>query len=126
MSELGHSGLHGVLRPCPLLLPPLLDLGEGPACCNVVACRVCVSSASARGQHTAAGFHGFLESLLHRPERLDELELLAFRSLAVDQGPAVRLALSDLVGVCVEWSGLALLFRCHCDHAIGFYLSHAS
>ena len=109
----------GILRPLQRQgiedVPAGLDFARRP-----VPERVEVSSASARGEHAAAGFHGFLESLLHRPESLDELELLAFRSLAVDQGPAVRLALSDLVGVRVEWSGLALLFRCHCDHAMAF------
>src|SRR5262245_36407624 len=36
--------------------------------------RVRASSASARGEHAATGFHGFLKSLLHRPESLNELE----------------------------------------------------
>src|SRR5215813_609975 len=88
--------------------------------------RVRVSSASARREHAPASFHGILESFLHRPQSLNEFELLSLRPLAVDQGPAVRLALCDLVGVRVERSGLAFLFRGHRDHAIGSHLGHAS
>src|SRR5262245_37900645 len=84
---------------------------------------VCVASASAHGE--PARFQRILESFLHRTESLNELKLLTVRPLAVDQRPAVRLALRDLVGVCVEWSGPTLLFRPHRDHAVGFDLAHA-
>jgi hypothetical protein len=38
-----------------------------------------------------------VEDAFHRPERLHELELLAFRALAVNERPAIRSAFGDAV-----------------------------
>src|SRR5512142_1313036 len=48
------------------------------------------------------------EALLHRAERLDEFELLALGTLAIDQLPAVRRGDGDLVGIGVLGRGLAV------------------
>src|SRR5262245_64316402 len=61
-------------------------------------------------ERATACFECILEGFLHGIESLNEFKLLAIWAFAIDQGPAVRLPLGNLVGVGVNRSVLALLF----------------
>src|SRR5262245_37288484 len=77
-------------------------------------------------QHSVAPLQRLLEGLLHRAQRLDEFELLALWTHAVDQRPAIGLALADLDCVRGHRRGLSLLFRYDSDGAVRFHLGHAA
>src|SRR3954467_968683 len=65
------------------------------------------------------------EPLLYRPERFHKFELLALRTLAVDQLPALRETLRDAVGIGLDRRRSTLLLGGDRDRAIGSDLSHA-
>src|SRR5262245_48441805 len=76
------------------------------------------------GAGSLAGFARLVEDALHGAQRLHELELLAFRALAVDQRPAVRTACRDAVAVRLERRRSSLRLGRHRDHAVGSHLRH--
>src|SRR5690242_14795740 len=72
-------------------------------------------------------FHqGLAEALLHGTDRFDELELLAFGALAIDQLPTVGWRLGHPVRVGVAGSGLAVRFGHDPDGAVRPHLRHAT
>ena len=71
-------------------------------------------------------FARVIEDALHRPQRLDELKLLAFEALAIDQPPSVRLAFGDTVAVRLDRCGQPLLLGRHSDDAVGSDLRHSA
>ena len=83
-------------------MPPLLRIFRAAA----ASCAANRRKRSAGGEQAFAFHLGFGEGLLHRTERLDEFELLALRPLAVDQRPAVGLALGNLFVLAVTGAAL--------------------